>query len=505
VSSEKKFAGTLFGLGEVERRRLAQETAEKRATTGTMRLPSSPVPPAAQPAAPDPLGGTVRLGSEDGGQLRAQLEAAIRARTEMAPQVRMPSTRAPTLMGTGPLQEPESHVPTRKGQGQPPLPETATQSLVPTLKGRGQPPLPETATQSLVPTLKGRGQPPLPETAAQSLVPTLKGQGQPPPTAEVTSPMGESEAPSVPVTTDLTDEQPPVPSPTHVKTLMSPGGPTPEPAAEPLDPTRAPPAPGSVAPSVQPQPAAAVQPQPATAPSIPPQPATYSSSPPPAVLSHAPAELASPKQRGGAVALVAVLGLLFVFGLVGVGVVGYGYYRYSASATAERGAVPGGESGKTTDRDRAEGEKPRSNGSRTTQSFAPSGEGSETAPAAGSANADSSDTGVASDTTDSDGAAGSDESAVQLECTPGCDQMTVVVCDGKKLSLVNGGLKLEPGKHVCMFQATGYAVRQYEFEVKQGETLERSVILTPRRAPVQPAPAEADPQSCGTFINRCKQ
>jgi hypothetical protein len=203
--------------------------------------------------------------------------------------------------------------------------------------------------------------------------------------------------------------------------------------------------------------------------------------------------------------LVPVLGLLLVLGLAGVGAVGYGYYRYSTSFAAQRGVAQSDETEQTTDRDPGEGDKPKSNGSQTTQSVAPPGDGSETGSAADPSAADSSATGDASATKDSDGASGSDAPTVLLKCAPACDQMTGVVCDGKKLQLASGGLKLEPGKHVCMFQAKGYVVRQYEFEVRKGETLEESVILTPRQPTAKPAPAEAEPEQCGTFINRCKK
>ncbi len=493
MSNEKKLGGTLFGLGEVERERLTP----------------SPVPPAAAPVAPPPLGGTVRLGSVDSSQLQAKLEAAIRSRTEPMPLVRMPSTRAPTLMGTGPLQEPESHVPTQKGQGRPPLPETATQSLVPTLRGRGQPPLPETATQSLVPTLKGRGQPPLPETAAESLVPTLKGQGQPPPPTEAsphmpsTTMMATSEAPSAPPGTFIADKYAPVPTHTHIKTLMSSYGPSSDTAGAQLDLAEPPPAQGNTAPSAPPQLAGAIRPAPAATPSTPPQPTTYSSSPPPAVLTQWPPEPASPGKIGRAFILVPVLGLLLVLALGGVGVVGYSYYRHSVSAAGERSAIPDQESEGSAARTPSEEKKPSSNAPQATATLDPPGAELPAGSAAPPTSDRSSDTSDTSDTRDSDTSEVSGAPTLQLECTPACERMTVVVCDGERMNLVDGGLRLDPGSHACMFRAPGYAVRQYQFEVGKGEVLKKSVVLTPRPAARQSPRGGEEPETCGTFINRC--
>lgn len=192
--------------------------------------------------------------------------------------------------------------------------------------------------------------------------------------------------------------------------------------------------------------------------------------------------------------LVPLLGLLFVFGLVGVGAMGYGYYRYSTTVAEQPGAVQDEGAEGTAERDRAEGEKPHARGSRPGALFPSDQESEANRTAAPSASAAAPA-----------GAAGSDEPAVRLKCTPGCDQMKVIVCDGKIRTLVNGGLDLEPGTHACMFQAPGYAVSQYGFEVKQGEQLEVSVILTPRRTTAEPPPAEAESENCGTFINRCKK
>ena len=85
------------------------------------------------------------------------------------------------------------------------------------------------------------------------------------------------------------------------------------------------------------------------------------------------------------------------------------------------------------------------------------------------------------------------DSLVTVKCDPDCDE---VKCDGKKIDPA-AGVRLKPGKHVCVGTKTGFLPASDKFATKAGEDAPRALTLKP--APVgKPAGAK---KCKGTFLN----
>lgn len=86
---------------------------------------------------------------------------------------------------------------------------------------------------------------------------------------------------------------------------------------------------------------------------------------------------------------------------------------------------------------------------------------------------------------------------VTLTCSPECQHLDRITCDGTEVRLVDGRLRLDPGKHVCVFAAPGYLPTSVAVEVADGNPNEVSVVLRRRGSNTGPA------RPCGTFLDPC--
>jgi hypothetical protein len=212
----------------------------------------------------------------------------------------------------------------------------------------------------------------------------------------------------------------------------------------------------------------------------------HGAAPAPAAAALAPAPAPAPAKLGWLIP-VAILGALFVVGIVGV----IGWFvvsRRAPSAPEQAAPEPASapqEPAKTAD---------PAAGTATTPE--PAADPAESAAAATSAAA---------------AAAPATDALVTFECDPGCD---VVECDGKKLESVTDGVRLAPGVHRCRATKEGYLPRSQTLTVKAGEDQKQAFQLVKREEraerPRAPAPGPATPRTekpkkpCGTFINPCK-
>lgn len=209
------------------------------------------------------------------------------------------------------------------------------------------------------------------------------------------------------------------------------------------------------------------------------------SSPPPGSPGAAPA-----RGRGkGKVLLIVLLGgALLVAALLVAFAVGYALYRQRVAGVVEPAAPVGLES------DRSalpiEGAAPP-RAEATAPAGAVPGEGVMVAPASGSGNAIAVPAPVA---------AGVEPVSpnVLLTCSPQCERLKRITCDGREERLVAGGLRLDSGKRVCVFSAPGYQSRTVVFEIADDEPLEVTVAL--RRRDSNSVAVEP----CGTFLNPCE-
>ena len=81
-----------------------------------------------------------------------------------------------------------------------------------------------------------------------------------------------------------------------------------------------------------------------------------------------------------------------------------------------------------------------------------------------------------------------DDALVSFSCTPACDE---VVCDNKKVSGHESGVRLQSGSHSCQGKAAGYVTMTDKFTVKAGEDMKREMKLSkPASQPARAAPAK---------------
>ncbi len=205
------------------------------------------------------------------------------------------------------------------------------------------------------------------------------------------------------------------------------------------------------------------------------------STPPTAAPSAAPPAAAPARGRArGKLLLVALLGVGFLFaGLLFALAVGYAVYQRSVAVAVEP--------------------SPSSTlGSEAT----PSPVGSVAPAASAEPGSPVSPPAVASEpalapSADSEATATPGLPNVTLTCSPECQHLDRITCDGTEVRLVDGRLRLDAGKHICVFAAPGYLPTSVAVEVADGKPNEVSVVLRRRGGNTGPA------RPCGTFLDPC--
>ncbi len=260
----------------------------------------------------------------------------------------------------------------------------------------------------------------------------------------------------------------------HVATIRPTGVPGPSPQAQPplatvpLQPQAFPPQPQAF----PPQPQAEAESVPAT-----PQPShsDFSSDQP----ASAPTDSLPPKKSslliplvlGGALAGIAVLGVL----------VWFGYSRYKAADLAS--TAP------------------------TAVASSPPAETASVAPAASSAPpaAETASAAPPPEVPDAGGATPPEvpkDAVVKFECKPACDE---VKCDNEAVSDPSGGTRLAAGRHTCVAKKEGYVALTQSFVVKAGNDTTKKFTLPKLPTGGGGGTFSAPPaKTCGTFLNPCK-
>ncbi|MBN2194420.1 MAG: hypothetical protein JW751_16505 [Polyangiaceae bacterium] len=227
--------------------------------------------------------------------------------------------------------------------------------------------------------------------------------------------------------------------------------------------------------------AAPVQPQPV--PSVPPQP----------MASAPPMVQEVPKKKSSALIYVLVGGVVFFLGLVVLGAIGvFAYSRYAAQATSSDadGTVA------TTETTPTETQPPAPTdpavAAATTETAT-----AETATTETGTNAGEVPSAAGSAVADAPAATEEEvEPNVMLTCSPACATLDAISCDREKVTFARGGIRLEPGKHDCVFYEPQYSALRVAIKVPETGKIEQSVTLK-RRVTGRPEP-------CGTFINPCE-
>ena len=94
------------------------------------------------------------------------------------------------------------------------------------------------------------------------------------------------------------------------------------------------------------------------------------------------------------------------------------------------------------------------------------------------------------------------DALVTFACTPKCDE---VVCDSKKVSDPQAGVRLAAGRHTCQGKAAGYTAASDSFTVVAGEDIKRELKLNKiQQTSAPPAPKPPPKPACGGLLNPCK-